>query len=49
MPIVDVWGVYDNRSETRLIANIGGIINESFWFEKMRRMEEKERLKLWEN
>ena len=48
MPIVDVWGVYDNRSETRLIANSDGIINESVWFEIMRRMEEKERLELWE-
>ena len=48
MPIVNAWAVYDNRSETRLIANSDGIINEKVWFEIMRRMEERERLELWD-
>ena len=48
MPIVNAWAVYDNRSETRLIANSDGIINEIVWFEIMRRMEERERLELWD-
>ena len=48
MPIVNAWAVYDNRSETRLIANSDGVINESVWFEIMRRMEERERLELWD-
>ena len=48
MPIVNAWSVYDNRSETRLIANSDGVINEGVWFEIMKRMEEQERLELWE-
>ena len=48
MPIVNAWAIYDNRSETRLIANSDGIINEKVWFEIMKRMEERERLELWD-
>lgn len=48
MPIVDVWAVFDNRSEPKLIANSDGTINEDVWFGIMRRMEEEERLELWE-
>lgn len=48
MPIVNAWAVYDNRSETRLIANSNGIIKDEVWFEIMKHMKEKERLELWE-
>lgn len=48
IPIVDAWALYDNIGETRLIANSEGIINEEIYYEIIRRMEEKDRLNLWE-
>lgn len=48
IPIVDAWALYDNIGETRLIANSEGIINEEVYYEIIRRMEEKDRINLWE-
>lgn len=49
IPIVDVWSIYDNYSiGPKLIADSNGVINETVYFEIMRRMEKEDRKQLLE-